>query len=99
MSNIVINNLEARIVKGEKNICFIYPVVSASAQRNAVEIFSVELDGHELVPSARGEVIAGENRFELLPVTLVNPSGNYKLTIKNHPSIGAIIQYDITITF
>ena len=97
MSNSKIISLDARIVRGEKNIYFIYPIVIAEAEKKAVEIFSVELDGHELVPSARGEVSEGENRFELLPVTIVNPAGSYKLTVKYHPAIGAVTAHDLQI--
>lgn len=98
MSDCVFTQLDARIVKGEKNIFFIYPVVSVNSTRDAVEIFSVELDGHELVPSARGEVKSGSNTFEILPVTIVNPRGTYKLEVKHHPSIGQITGITMEIT-
>lgn len=97
MSDFKFISMDARIVRGEKNIVFIYPRITAEAARSAVEIFSVELDHHELVPSARADVKPGLNTFELKPAAVVNPGGSYLLTVRHHPSIGECRDFDLNI--
>lgn len=95
MSDFHFISMKTRIVRGHKNIVFIYPVITAEVPRSTVEIFSVELDHHELVPSARADVKPGLNTFELTPATIVNPRGPYLLTVRHHPSIGECRDFDL----
>ena len=97
MSDFQFISMETRIVRGDKNIVFIYPVITAEIARSAVEIFSVELDHHELVPSARANVKPGRNTFELTPAAVVNPCGPYLLTVRHHPSIGECRDFNLNI--
>ena len=91
-SVLTIEEISARVVYGDKGVVFIYARVTGVACGNSVQVFSVEIDDLELLPSAGVTVSNGPVNFELPPVRIVNPVGGYKLSVKLHLEEGEVVE-------
>lgn len=95
----IVEALEARVFHGERGVVFIFPRIAGRAAVKSIQVFSVEIDRLELLPSTKIAVEAGAGSFELPPVRIVNPSGVYRLGVKVHPDAGEEVEYAYELEF
>jgi hypothetical protein len=69
-----IKEVSYRIDMSEDNTeAFVTPVIDMETEQNLTLLAYLELDGHELIPSARLQAVKGENRIEMKYFRIVRP--------------------------
>ncbi len=94
-SGIEIDNIDYEIemtTANERRLAVITPVLDINSPARRVLIASLKVDGHELMPSDKVEVVEGRSRVRLRQVRIFNPllskaqdadnSIQYKMTLE-----------------